>query len=196
MALHKIEGNLNFYDELYKSLAYCDDNETNTCLITGLPLKDKYVTLKCTHTFNYDVLYKELCIQKYGFNIHTLPTDEQLTIVKSGVDFSIKCPYCRNIQFTILPYYPELGFDKIYGLNSLDKTLSNAYSNTVCNKVTYAYTKYGITFKYGICCHININTNEGCNIKYVSSIPNSNFSYCGTHYFSELKKYKAVRHKQ
>ena len=84
MSKYTIEGNINFYDELYKSLdssddeIKCDDEnkgddeikgdheitgnyEMNECQITGLPLGDKSVTLECKHNFNYIPLYREIC---------------------------------------------------------------------------------------------------------------------------------------
>jgi hypothetical protein len=195
MKRYKIEGNLNFYDELYKSLDDCDDDETNVCQITGLPLNNKYVKLECKHTFNYEALYKEICRQKYDFktyNTYHLSKVEQKKLRHSMLNYFIRCPYCRNIQFTILPYYEELGLEKRYGINSLDKTLQDSEDNYICKSVSanlteYNYTKYGVTFKYGTCL---INH---CKSTFVAFIPNTIVSYCGCHYFSELKIYKKVQ---
>ena len=60
MSKYIIEGNINFQDELYKSLDEESDNEEEFCLISGLPLKEKYITLECNHKFNYESLYKEI----------------------------------------------------------------------------------------------------------------------------------------
>ena len=62
MKKYNIEGGINFFEELYKSL---DDVETinkteeddNLCLITYKPLQDKFVKLNCGHKFNYVPLY-------------------------------------------------------------------------------------------------------------------------------------------
>ena len=200
MTKHKIEGNLNFYDELYKSLDDSDDDETNMCQITGLPLIDKSVTLECNHYFNYDALYKEICRQKYDFktyDTHTLSNKDQQKLRNSGFNYFIKCPYCRTIQFTILPYYEELGLEQKYGINSLDTTLpsaptikTNAYYNGHDN---YTFTKFGVTFKKGHCCHVS---NYECASSYVGSIPDTIFSYCQHHYRIYLKNHKLSEKKK
>jgi hypothetical protein len=202
MTKHKIEGNLNFYDELYKSLDDSDDDETNMCQITGFPLKEKSVTLECNHCFNYDALYKEICRQKYDFktyDTHTLSNKDQQKVRNSGFNYFIKCPYCRNIQFTILPYYEELGLEQKYGINSLDTTLpsaptikTNAYYNGHDN---YTFTKFGVTFKKGQCCHISA-TGHLCWVPFVALIPDTNFSYCKYHYRSELRNHKLKEKKK
>lgn len=190
MKNYKIEGNFNFYDELYKSLDDCDDDETNVCQITGAPLNNKYVRLECNHNFNYEALYKEICRQKYDFKTYDLfhlSKEQQKKVRSYMLNYFIKCPYCRNIQFTILPYYEELGLEKRYGINSLDKTLDDATNNYMYNSglnTDYKYTKYGVTFKYGTCLL------TPCKSKFVAFIPNTMVSYCGCHYFRELKKYK------
>jgi hypothetical protein len=202
MTKHKIEGNLNFYDELYKSLDDSDDDEINMCQITGLPLIEKSVTLECNHHFNYDSLYKEICRQKYEFktyDTHTLSNKDQQKVRSSGFNYFIKCPYCRNIQFTILPYYEELGLEKKYGINSLDTTLPSAsttkthtYYNDHAN---YTFTKYGVMFKKGACGH-KYPTGNLCSEYFVALIPDTNFSYCKHHYRSELKHHKLLEKKK
>ena len=193
MGTYKIEGGVSFYDELYKSLDECDNDEINVCQITGLPLNDTFVTLECKHKFNYDALYKEICRQKYDFKtyvVHTLSKHDQIKLGNSGLNYFIKCPYCRNLQFTILPYYEELGLEKKYGINSLDNTLPNAqYMGCV-------YTKYGVTFKNGICCYKNPDLSEGCNAIHIAFIPNTNLSYCTYHYFNELHSYTLTNKKK
>lgn len=124
MEKYKIEGNINFQEELYKMLDEESDDEEQLCQITRLPLKDKYVTLECKHHFNYDSLYREICKQKYEFKTYEPKSLSKKDLQKfrdSKLDYFIKCPYCRNIQFTVLPYYKELSLKKIYGINSLDK---------------------------------------------------------------------------
>ena len=194
MTNHKIEGNLNFYDELYKSLDDSDDDETNTCQITGLPLIDKFVTLECNHCFNYDALYKEIVIQKYEFktyDTHTLSNKDQQKFRNSGFNYFIKCPYCRSIQFTILQYYPELGLEKKYGINSLDKTLQTYNLNKSSPYHEYTFNMYGVTFKKGVCCHTSV-TGQLCSGYYVALIPNTTGSYCKFHYRNQLKINKSL----
>ena len=202
MTTHKIEGNFNFYDELYKSLDDSDDeDETNKCQITGSLLKDKSVSLECNHHFNYDALYKEICKQKYTFgtyNVKTLSHKDQRKFVTSGFDYYIKCPYCRNIQFTILPYYEELGLEQKYGINCSDKTLESSQNNYYyCNRGylldTYTFKAYGATFKKSkeTCCYKSIHGYK-CEGTFVAPIPNTYVSACGPHYKSELNKHKLL----
>ena len=125
---YNIEGNIDFYDELYKSL---DENNTNDtgdlCLISNLPLKDNFVTLNCKHNFNYDALYKEIYNQKikmktYNFYGDNLSKTEKQIIMNSGKNYFIKCPYCRNIQFDLLPDLEnEELYPKVYGINTTNR---------------------------------------------------------------------------
>jgi hypothetical protein len=112
MDKYNIEGNIDFFAELYKSLDE-DDNlneENNLCLITDKPLTDKYVQLQCGHKFNYGPLFLDIKNHKQKFN-HLEGGTTQLKINE------IRCPYCRHKHEGILPYYPELGFPKINGVN-------------------------------------------------------------------------------
>jgi hypothetical protein len=202
MTTHEIEGNFNFYDELYKSLDDSDDeDETNKCQITGLLLKDKSVSLECNHHFNYDALYKEICTQKYDFrtyNVQMLSHKDHRKFVTSGFDYYIKCPYCRNIQFTILPYYEELGLEQKYGINCSDKTLESSQNNYYYYSRgylldTYTFKAYGATFKKSkeTCCYKSIH-GYLCEGTFIAPIPNTYVSACSPHYKSELQKYKLL----
>ena len=55
MPKYIIEGGINFYDELYKSICSPSNNENtdNICLISNEPLIENFVTLDCNHKFNY-----------------------------------------------------------------------------------------------------------------------------------------------
>ena len=58
MVKYIIEGGLDFYEELYKSLDDSDqdqDNDTsdNLCQITGQPLTDRFITMEYKHTLYY-----------------------------------------------------------------------------------------------------------------------------------------------
>jgi len=112
MNKYKIEGGIDFFNELYKSL---DDEseqftENNICLITNEPLIDKFVTLKCGHKFNYIPLYNDLVNHKGKFNYMEGSSG------KLGSN-EIRCPYCRNKEEGVLPYYEELGLKKVNGVN-------------------------------------------------------------------------------
>ena len=193
MSKYTIEGNINFYDELFKSLDDVDtDDDTILCQITSLPLVDKFVTLECSHHFNYDALYREICRQKFHFKTYefnTLIKADQQKFHDSKLDYFIKCPYCRSIQFTILPYYEELAFEKKYGINSLDKTLPNSlliYNDCgpYYGSDNYTFKMYDQLFKKGQCC------STLCHTKYVALIPGTSTSYCNLHYRSAFKIHK------
>lgn len=109
-----IEGNIDFFSELYKSLDEDNDNANiESCLITNEPLTDKYVTLKCGHKFNYIPLFNDILNHKKTFNVME---------GKNGLlgPNQLRCPYCRKKQNELLPYYEELGFNKIDGVNYYD----------------------------------------------------------------------------
>jgi len=207
MANYKVEGNISFYDELFKSLDYDTDDEDTLCQITGLKLINRYVTLECKHKFNYEALYKEICRQKFDFktyDFNILPKKEQHKIKSANVNYFIKCPYCRNIQFTVLPYYEELKLEKKYGINCLDKELDNKtediYKNTIYSGIHYghehySFNMYGVQFKNGKCCGeiLGVNTLEQtktkCTYKYVAQIENTELFYCKYCYKKGLKEY-------
>ena len=62
MNKYKIEGNIDFFEELYKSLDNEEnlDEDTNTCLITNQSLTDKFIQLQCGHKFNYVPLFLDI----------------------------------------------------------------------------------------------------------------------------------------
>ncbi len=210
MSKYIIEGNINFQEELYKLLDEDSENEDELCQITGLQLQDKHVILECKHHFNYDSLYKEIYKQKYEFKTyepHTLTKKDLQKYIDSKLDYFIKCPYCRNIQFTILPFYKELGLNEIYGINSLDKTLPNTillnnhYTNvytpyTIYGSENYTYNCFGVWFKAGQCCEKINSFGDECTQKYVAIIPNTQISYCRYHYRAGLKSYKMSEKKK
>jgi hypothetical protein len=208
MPNYKIEGDINFYESLYNSLDYDSENEDNKndkndkkqiCEISGLELKDRFVTLECNHTFNYDALYTEICKQKFDFQTYTMDTMSKKDIQAirdKKIDYFIKCPYCRNIQFTLLPHYDDLPFVKKYGVNTDDpdfrviKTFSsyNVSSN-------HTFTLYGYPFSKGTCCKTNLinGKNVPCWQKYTTPIiapDNSTKELCTIHVRPEVKEFK------
>jgi hypothetical protein len=196
MTKYNIEGNINFYDELYKSLNE-NDNENeekeniindDKCLITGLPLTDNFITLECNHKFNYNALYTEIYNQKFKFRTYsneTLNKNDIQKIKQFNKNYYIKCPYCRNIQTTLLPYYENMNYSKVYGINS-DNVLDNKYKICNNNSFTYnTYTKWGYTFANSqFQCAIN-----GCKCIYLSLLPETNKYYCSTHIRKALKEH-------
>ena len=207
MLKYTIEGNINFKDELYKLLDIDSDDEDKLCQITGSLLTDNHVILECNHHFNYEALYKEIYKQKYEFKTYdttSFSKNDKQKFKDSALDYYIKCPYCRNIQFTILPYYEELGLKKIYGINSLDKTLPNSMiiCGSSCNVLpmyeqsnNYTYKLYGTIFKKGKCCGENSFGDE-CTQKYVSLISQTQLYYCRFHYKEAIISIKMTEKKK
>ena len=206
MAKYIIEGGINFYEELYKSLDESDTNDNNTnskeeevCQITGLPLVDRCVTLECSHKFNYSAIYTEICKQKYifkSYNTDILTKSDYQKFKDAQVDYFIKCPYCRSIQFEILPYYADSEYELKYGINSLEKTKNdiNYLIKPIVDNNGY-YTSYGYTFQKvaGGCCKI-IGFKDGkdyfCPATYCSTVLDMNKSFCMSHIRHEVKQHK------
>jgi hypothetical protein len=116
MTKYKIEGGVDFFSELYKSLDDDDDdkdNEDNLCLISNLPLVDKYFKMDCGHKFNYIPLFLDTKNHKQKFN-----GMEGSSSRLSNIE--IRCPYCRKKHKGVLPYYEELGLPKIEGVNNIN----------------------------------------------------------------------------
>jgi hypothetical protein len=152
-----VEGGIDFYDELYKSLDnveidLLDDNDI--CLITKMPLTETHVKLDCGHKFNYDALYNDICVHKNKHN-----TMEKYYL-KTG---ELRCPYCRNIQKKLLPVLE--GYPKMHGVNYIDDTLSKP-----------AIIVRGDAI--GVCLFPNIV----CTSKYGKIMQNNNTFYCWKHY--------------
>jgi len=131
MKIYNIEGGLNFYDELYKSL---DDEEEiseneNICLISNLPLGDFHFEMQCGHKFNYMPLFLDIKNHKLKFN------SLEGSLSKLGHN-QIRCPYCRGKHFGTLPYHEELGLSKIHGVNFIDPDFKSinqhGYKATKC----------------------------------------------------------------
>jgi len=193
MKKYNIEENIDFYAELFKSLDDANDTiQSKMCQITSMPLTDKYITLECNHHFNYVPLYKEICNQKLKFKTYELTKlckKDQEKVKASGLDYYIKCPYCRNIQFTVLPYYEELGLNKIYGINSTNAE-TGLKTNDHSIVYDYSYKLYGREFKYGKCCSQFHNPNIGFFGEYVATISNTDKAYCRYHYRDAEKQQK------
>jgi hypothetical protein len=176
---YNIEGNIDFFSELYKSL---DDEEeeqkteedSKLCLITNKPLIDKFVQLKCGHKFNYVPLYKDIYNHKIKFNSMEASNGS----LKGN---EIRCPYCRQKQVGLLPYYENMGVKKIGGVNFLSET------EPVCFINSYYYGKCEYT-KCNPCYNEELVENKLtnnkliiCHYNHVSKLEHNNKSYCYTH---------------
>jgi len=138
------DGNSMFYAELYKLLDNDSDAESdlNKCLISDEILVDKFVKLPCGHSFNYIPLYNDIKNHKTKFN------NMEATSGKLHAH-EIRCPYCRNIHASLLPYYEDLGLKKIHGVNCLDPKHNSDLPSTECSYVGDAANPAICTGFYG-----------------------------------------------
>ena len=118
MKKYSVEGGIDFFTELYKSL---DDEESNhkteednnKCLINNQLLTDKFIEMSCGHKFNYLPLYYDILNHKNKFNV----LEGSATRLKRN---EIRCPYCRKRQTGLLPYYEDLNLPKTCGVNFIE----------------------------------------------------------------------------
>ena len=144
MVKYIIEGNIDFYEELYKSIGQEDPKETNPgneqsnqntqepilCLISNMPLTENFVKMTCGHTFNYIPLYNDILNHKKKFNI----MEHQ-----SLKNIEIRCPYCRKVQQELLPYHKYPGVKEVHGVNYFDPNvvLKYQYQCACCNNMKF-----------------------------------------------------------
>ena len=146
---YNIEDNVDFYTHLNSALNDdASDDDVNVCLITQTPLKDKFVTLDCLHTFNYEPLYKDVFNHKTKYN-HLEGCSSYLSLTQ------IRCPYCRRKHAGVLPYYPELGFNKIIGVNYIEAVVPSLYNqgHRCCFTTEEGENCVG-------CASVNLNVNK------------------------------------
>ena len=197
MPKYIVEGGFNFYEELYKSLddvivdtpiqadiSIDSQNTTNdynnVCLISNLPLTDNFVTLECKHKFNYMPLYNDLVNHKKKYN-----TMERKTLKCT----EIICPYCRNIQNKLIPYYDDIVVSKVHGVNHI-------------NESTLIMTQFdNVSFKSyiaGNCSHVYLcadGTTMPCKHSMVTLLCDK--YYCANHkYFGKMAMLKELKIKE
>jgi hypothetical protein len=167
MKKYNIEGDIDFFSELYKSLDNEENNskteeDDNLCLITNQPLIDKFVKMECGHKFNYIPLFNDLVNHKKKFN-NMESTNTHLKINE------IRCPYCRKKSTGLLPYYEELGLAKITGVNYIDANYS------IYNDIDSLYPKC-----YGPCEFLEPNVYFNPNSQNIIEFykPNLNVESC------------------
>lgn len=134
MLKYNIEGNIDFFAELYKSLdeevnEHKTEEDDNLCLISNNQLTDKFVKLECGHKFNYIPLYLDVKNHKQLFNLM------ESTSSRLNID-EIRCPYCRKRQKGLLPYYEEFGL-KEHGVNYIDPNINYYVSSNGKKKCEY-----------------------------------------------------------
>ena len=182
MPKYIVEGNVDFYQSLFNNMLTVDDDqdEADNCLITNLPLTDKFVNLSCGHKFNYIPLYNDIFNHKQKFNIM------ESTISSLKID-EIRCPYCRNKQQGVLPYYEELGLKKVNGVNSYVPYVAPQW-------VKCEYITTNLLFNPDLPENeMNLPNNKCC--YYGSSMPeDDNYgdpkAYCYNHKKAMIRKYK------
>jgi len=178
MTKYFIEENINFYEELYKSLGKEEDkNDDSVCLISQQPLTENYVTMCCGHKFNYQPLFYDILNHKKKFN-----SMERHHIRSSD----IRCPYCRNVQKKLLPYVE--GYPKVHGVNFYDENTSKIQHTSKINSMKLINDGYIV----GDCCYESAKTNENgelvkCTNIMVKMFTNNKF-YCPLHKCLMLKK--------
>jgi hypothetical protein len=176
MPKYIIEGSIDFFSELYKSLDEEEDNfksekDEQMCLITKQPLIEKFVTMKCGHKFNYIPLFKDIENHKKKFN-----SMESIS-GKSGKN-EIRCPYCRKRQNELLPYYEDMKIPKVFGVNEIHPLQEKNYTSSCCQYNVDSYS-----------CHSSgSQINEYINGEYINYGDTKN--YCWTHKKQMIKKYK------
>jgi len=181
MGKYNIEGGIDFYTELYKSLDINDiEEDDNICLITNKLLTDKYVKLECGHKFNYTPLYNDLKNHKKKFNLME-GSSSKLRINE------IRCPYCRSIQTKLLPYYEELGLEKLNGVNFYDENIKEMYEGGLSHKCQYTSEECASCSTYWGTSQISIYNNKDP-LKPITYGDNKH--YCYLHKRKMIKEYK------
>ena len=129
-------SNKQFYELLNKKMENNEkEDEENICLISNTELTKHSIKLQCGHKFNYLPLLNEFYNQKYVnryYTIDNLNHKEFLLYRKSKKNYYLKCPYCRVVQFNIIPYVESidrLKIPKYYGINTEDITFAFHKSN-------------------------------------------------------------------
>jgi hypothetical protein len=214
MKKYNIEGGIDFYSELYKSLDI-EENEHKTeeddklCLITNQPLTETHFEMICGHKFNYSPLYFDLKNHKQKFN----GMESTASHLKHN---EIRCPYCRKKQTGILPYYEELGLPKINGVNDINVNIinvntSSSYKHCQFLELNPKFDENGNNIvevdecnngncKFLKCFHLGSQINYSFikgqykNGNYIIDYPmttiNDDKYYCWSHKTQMIKKYK------
>ena len=176
MNKYNIEGNIDFYAELYKSLDIEDDkteDDNNKCLISNKELTTYYVEMKCGHKFNYIPLYNDLVNHKQKYN--GMERQGRLNVNQ------IRCPYCRKKQDELLPFHEELGVKKTHGVNFYDPTIKNTTHSSLYNNSAK-------------CSYQMVSPNFDATKP--ESETNKKFYPCGGYYATQIKVYNSLNPSQ
>ena len=174
MHKYNVEEEIDFYKELNEVEEKFLDKDI--CLITKQPLFENSIKFSCGHTFNYSAIFNEVFKQKYALALYSN--------VKTK---TFVCPYCREPQNQLLPYYPEYNFQQILGINTDDPNFSlvrDKYNNLVYAH-TIMYCKGSCVFQLG---------ETGCLNTSVLTHKPTNKTYCCMH-MKQIKKQFIVEEK-
>ena len=160
---------MDFYKELHKDDMYTDDASDDMCLISHEPLTENYQTLTCGHKFNYIPLYS--CL------MHTKYASSGYKSLKPKIS-EFNCPYCRRVQYNLLPYIPIGDVVEVVGVNTLEmykdrqfKCMYKSSKDTVmCNSV---FLRQYFPLEYYCSYHFNRKKNS----EITKSIKNSLCEY-------------------
>lgn len=105
----------------------------------------------------------------------------------------IRCPYCRNVQSTLLPYHKMSGVTKIHGVNYYDDKsgLLDEYKNSKYSSSEYVKGNCCFSFSSKDTDGNDVITN--CSNKYVKFLSYDSKTYCLVHRLNVLKKYMAEK---
>ena len=205
MDKYDIEGGIDFFSELYKSLDETTDEDApneSVCLITEQPLAEFHVTLKCGHKFNYKPLYLDIKNHKQKFN------NLESSSGRLGYN-EMRCPYCRNKQVGTLPYHEELGLPKVHGINYIDpnyKPLNassmykhflspcefltpNVHFDPSASEIIESSHDIDANCKFYKCGHLGSQINSYAGISAMENFGDEKH-YCWSHKKQVIKKYK------
>ena len=183
--MNKSTANKLFFSSLYSNLSDASNNEhddhTNNqskekdvCLITNeiIEKSDRPVKLLCGHKFKYDAIYNAVKYAKY------ITMKNKVKLKKN----ELQCPYCRNIQTGLLPYYAS--YEKKMYVNFPEKYVmkhnkccrvikSGKRKGESCSKACY--------FKYcGVCFKKKSLSGTSSNKKVVYKPVNTNTMKCNS----------------
>lgn len=200
MKTYNIEGGINFFDELYKSLDIQEndhkcDEDNNKCLITNDFLTDKFVEMSCGHKFNYIALYKDLINHKQKFNLME-SLNGQLKINE------LRCPYCRHKHIGLLPYYDDLNLEKVHGVNYIYENKNYKYTSNSLKPCEYLTENVNYDSSGNDTNFSNVDTTQNC--KFIKCMLHGNKiqhlinngdekSYCYLHKKIVINKYKVEK---
>ena len=114
-----IEGDIDFWNELNNDSE--DKAKIEKCLLTNAALSRNYITLPCSHNFNYKPLFNEIIHSKNYQKYNKFPLK----------NYEIRCPYCRTRHDKLLPWIPNEGVE--YNRLACSKIKGSTISHKQCD---------------------------------------------------------------